>query len=162
MDHHIDIAWALEIPHAQLGARLEAYIETKPTITAFRACLRQLRLPPKAEIPPEILQMILNALRDATYEPKISMWDQGRRCLQDDCETVDHFTRDYIADYKFTHPSEIDELLWKERTEQHLITVEDYLLKFEPPKSPESRKFAMYKAVSSAMWKYLLSTMILF
>ena len=55
MDHHIDIAWALEIPHAQLGARLEAYIETKPTITAFRACLRQLRLPPKAEIPQENL-----------------------------------------------------------------------------------------------------------
>ena len=65
---------------------------------------------------------------------------------------MDHFTRNELADHDITHPDQMDEFLWEERREKHLITVEKYLLKLKPPKSPKlMRRFAMCKAVSSAM-----------
>lgn len=151
MTHHINIAWALKVNHDQLGARLEAYVETKSVVNTLRACLLRLSLPSKSTIPPEISQMIVDKLRDASYLPKILKWHRRRRCVQDECETLDHVDMDVLADHKIDDPDDVDELFWEERMLKHDSRVEKYLHKVNPPKSQNSmRGFALCKAVSYA------------
>ena len=148
MDHHIDIAWALKVDHVQLGARLEAYVETKSAITTLRACLLRLSLPSNSSMPPEISEMIVDEVRDASYKRRISKWHQGRRCVQDECIATDHFTKNELACLDFD-PYEDEEWLWEERREKHDSRVKNYLKKFKPSKSQRLiERFAICKAVS--------------
>ena len=149
MGHHIDIAWALKIDHAQLGARLEAYVESKSAITILRACLLRLNLPSNSSIPPEISQMIVDELRIASYKPKIYKWHQGRRCVQDECNLLGHFTRKELADLDYDCSNPAQEYLWEERREIHDSRVKKYLQRFKPSKSQTlMERFAICKAVS--------------
>ena len=98
MEAKISLAWAIEVDSAQLGARLEAYIETKAAVTTLVACLSRYRLPPKAHIPErtiprEIIDLIADAVKDADYEPRVRAWTKSRRCAQNKCETLDHLTQ---------------------------------------------------------------------
>ena len=152
MGHRIDIAWALEVPHAQLGARLEAYVETKSAAATLRACLPRLSLLSNFTIPPEVTEMIVDYMRDISYESRISEWHQGRRCAQDECTTLDHFTPNELANYDIEHPDDVDEVLWEDQMDRHEERAEVYLLKIRRLKSSELMgMFAKCRAVSSAM-----------
>lgn len=149
MDRKINIAWALKLDHAQLGARLEAYVETKSAVTTLQACLLRMSLPSTSSIPPEISQMIVDVLRDACYEPKILKWHEARRCVQSACTASDHFRHNELAGIDFTEKA--DSNLWVERMHEHDKTVRDYLRRIKVSRGQsEMKMFAICKDESSA------------
>lgn len=58
MDGKISLAWAVEVDYCQLGARLEAYVETKAQITTFRACVLRSVFKAVSAMPPELVEMV--------------------------------------------------------------------------------------------------------
>ena len=152
MSGQVEISWALKIDHVQLGARLEAYVETKSAVTTFRACLLRLRLPSNSSISSEISQMVVDNLRDASYEPKILSWHKAQRCVQDTCTLTDHFTQSEIVRYDIGRPNQPKNHFSFERKHNHYHMVANYMQKIKLQGSQrEMRRFAVCKDVSFAM-----------
>lgn len=104
MEGKISLAWAIEVDHAQLGARLEAYIETKAAVTTLGACLSRYRLPqngqvPERNLPQEVVDLIVHAVQDAVYKPRVQAWTKARNCVLKEGETLHHFSGRDVADY---------------------------------------------------------------
>ena len=70
----IVIAWATPVNLAQLGARLEAYAETKAAMTTFRLIARHTTLAALHNLPEEILEMIAGNVRDSIFRKKWRTW----------------------------------------------------------------------------------------
>ena len=133
MDGKISLAWAIQFDHAQLAARLEAYVETKAPIRTLIACLSRLELPSKRQIPGEVMLVIAGALEDAVYRPKIRRWTRARKCYQGECKTLDHFTRGELDGFDWidrVHPRKIDDYMGEEAYDKHQETlnkIDDYM-----------------------------------
>ena len=84
MSDQLVIAWATEMDASQLGARLEAYSETKPAIEAFMKLKRNL--------PAEVKEIITNAVKDQAYVRIIGSWLQAESCYDAYCTQASHFT----------------------------------------------------------------------
>ena len=129
MAHKLIVAWATELDAFHLGARLEAYEETKPVIEAFR--LLDLKLPQ------EILRIIVDAVLDGAYVEKIGLWLQARMCLRATCKPRDHFTEKEMHDEfaigcknSGTPDDKIYDInFWEEARERHEYTTTTYLAK---------------------------------
>ena len=98
MDGSISLAWAVEFNYTQLGARLEAYAGTKRAISIFRTCVKHSSNPPVSKLPPELVVLITDALKDAVYASKVPEWNKARRCMYGECQTRDHFTNSERAE----------------------------------------------------------------
>ena len=144
MDSKISLAWAVSANYAQLGARLEAYVETKPTITTFRACLPRSPIPSVSNIPLEVIETIEGALKDMAYFPKVRDWLKDCKCIRNECGFRDHFPDDDDVSID----SE-DDITWGERCERHQEIIDDHVHKVTHPASdPIVGKFARCKEVS--------------
>ena len=77
----IIIAWATPVNLAQLGARLEAYVETKAAMTTFRLAARHSALAILHNLPEEIMEMIAGNVRDSVFRKKWRTWTRIGKCL---------------------------------------------------------------------------------
>ena len=63
----IIMAWATPVSLAQLGARVEAYVETKAAMTTFRLAVRHSTLAVLHNIPEDIMEMIAGNVGDSVF-----------------------------------------------------------------------------------------------
>jgi len=150
MQDAITLAWAIRVDHAQLGARLEAYVETKAAISTLRACIAHSDIPSMSNLPPELVAMIVGTLKDLIYLLKIQDWNTARRCLLNDCSFKDHFTEEELWDLDYD--SRYEEELMPESMDIHQDTVHTHLRKITPLASNNVvPKFARCIEVSIAL-----------
>lgn len=90
MSDQLIIAWATKVEASQLGARLEAYSETKPAIEAFMKLKRNL--------PAEVKEIITNAVKDQAYVKIIGSWLQAESCYDAYCTIESHFSAQELHD----------------------------------------------------------------
>ena len=90
MSPQLTIAWATKVDASQLGARLEAYSETKSAIEAFVG----LKLP----LPAEVIDIITNAVKDQAYTKIIGSWLQAENCCNACCTFGSHFSAQELHD----------------------------------------------------------------
>ena len=156
MENDITLAWAVSVDYAKLGARLEAYVETKAQITTLKACVASScsTHPSISKLPPEIVTAIANALKDIVYVPKIKRWLRAQKCVHNECERVDHFTKQEL--WKYESWSELpleedDDILYQDSLERHQDAVYQHLDKITQPVSHKfATRFAKAKKVSSS------------
>ena len=157
MEGKVNFAWAIEADHAQLGARLEAWIETKAAISTLTACFKHYRLPakgglPARGIPEEIQTMIANELKTAVYEERVQRWTRVQRCVELNCETLDHFTPRDLEWHCVCIAKEprcvIDNTLARETSEIHGMRIRRHLQEIIPC-AEEKGRIVRYMEVSS-------------
>ena len=95
----IDINWAVKVDEAVVGARLEAYFETKACITALMLSIQNQQSAPTngenptktlAKPPLEVICMIKDEIMDQSYRSKIAEWRVAKKCIKHDCDSIDH------------------------------------------------------------------------
>lgn len=91
---NIIIAWATPVSLAQLGARLEAYAETKVAITTFRIAVRNSAVTACHNLPEEIISMISNKVRDIASKRKTKKWTTVTKCLTNTCDSLFHVSKE--------------------------------------------------------------------
>lgn len=99
MDNVLSFGWAVDTYHAQLGARLEAYVATKAALTTLRASIRHSATSSMRRTSPEITEMISNALKDSVYNDLIGRWNHEAKCIRDVCNSIDHFSDTELSSY---------------------------------------------------------------
>ncbi|KAL8703709.1 MAG: hypothetical protein Q9201_003110 [Fulgogasparrea decipioides] len=168
MPGNISLAWAINVGHAQLGARLEAYVETKAAITAFKACVRHTTIHSMSQLAPELVEIIADALKDTVYLRKVPQWLSERKCLLNECRSRDHFTKaerydcllDVLmeVDYDLCSDDEDDYLL-EQGMEIHDEIVLSHLDKITIPASGKRTigRFARCKEVGLARCSFLIN-----
>ena len=153
----IDLGWSLRChDEAQLAARIEAYVDTKEAIVAFKWCLdnREKRSPPLPDFPPEIRFMIDASLRDMAYQATRPWWLFARKCMLTSCCFEEHFTKDELANYEHDPFENKNDGFPREYRIRHLSVVDNYLASFKLPTScdnhqePWVRKFLNCRKVN--------------
>lgn len=145
MHDKISLAWAVRVDYTQLGARLEAFVETKAAISTFRACVSHAGSKKMSKLPPEIISMIANSIKDIVYLPKIRQWLGARKCVLNKCRPRDHFTTSELSDFYtiVSSSTDVDEYLYADSMAIHERTARNHLKKITMPSTKKSvNKFA--------------------
>lgn len=86
--------WALPVRVEQLGAHLEAYIATLPTIATLRLCNRfgtgndcHIK-----RLPVELVKLIEEYVVEPEREKAFSTWSQQHKCYEEQCTVYDHYS----------------------------------------------------------------------
>ena len=96
----ITLAWAVPVDAPSLGARLEAYAETRAASHIFTLCVKHAVGSRMGQLPPEIVQNVCSALWDSAFDAKIEDWRKAHACLSNACKTFDHFSEDALEGLK--------------------------------------------------------------
>ncbi|KAL9001422.1 MAG: hypothetical protein Q9188_005454 [Gyalolechia gomerana] len=86
----LTIGWAARVSLPQLCARLIAYGDTQPSITAFRLAIQHAPSSALRSLPEEVTLMIANNVRDIAYQRNIEQWIQIAKCLTNTCTDLSH------------------------------------------------------------------------
>lgn len=77
-----NMSWAIPVSVAQLGARLMTYVNSKATITTFKfAAAKAPDGSALLNVPPELLSIIIQQVRDKELERQIRWWIKMSRCV---------------------------------------------------------------------------------
>lgn len=84
MANTVRLTWAIPVTAHLLGARLEAYVESKATISTFRLCARHGNpaVAPVAKLPAELINEILGHVGHSYFEEKLPRWADTTRCMK--------------------------------------------------------------------------------
>lgn len=82
MSNTVRLAWAVPVSAHILGARMEAYVESKATISTVRLCAQYANpsLTPLARLPAELLNQIVRHVSDSIFEERLSDWVDMCKC----------------------------------------------------------------------------------
>ena len=101
MVNNLTVAWATPVNVYDLGARLEAYVEGKATISTFRSCIGNAHTDaPLTKLPPELVEIVADYVRRPILERRQKTWEASRCCCQRMCFPTDHLTDAQISNYK--------------------------------------------------------------
>ena len=75
------VAYGVLVSLEILGARLEAYKESRVTLAAFERCTEDL-----PRLPQEVRQMIANEVQQSAYEEYLDWWKAANECCKNICE----------------------------------------------------------------------------
>ena len=96
-----------------LGAHLEAYVETLPTISALRLC-NKFGSGPQCfinKLPVELIGMIEDFVVEPVRERARASWAKEYKCFQGNCRMIDdHLTREEQHDIYHRANSAFDEI----------------------------------------------------
>lgn len=135
MENTFRLTWAVPVSAVLLGARLEAYVESKATISTFRLCAKygNLSVAPVARLPTELIDEILGHIRHGFFEKRLSDWEndigclEGRGCRRGDRE--DDCMEHHISTIKGSAPrSDEGEKFGKIRNVQDLPSIGDRVI----------------------------------
>ncbi|KAL2038539.1 hypothetical protein N7G274_008586 [Stereocaulon virgatum] len=97
----ITVAWATPVGAADLGARMESYVESKATVSTFRLCVQHARIGSLlGKLPHELVEMIATQIQDALFRKRLREWEKSIECCADDCIPSDHFSRQQLQEMK--------------------------------------------------------------
>ena len=167
MNNPINLVWAVPINHARLGARVEAYVESKAAITVFRLCVEKSNL--WSRLPPELVDIMANKIKYLAYQDTIAYWLRAEGCVANTCVMADHFNVEEILEFKDCDCSvasseskatschcvdDVEDIVLPEKHKRHDDTIKGHLRKIWW--SATSQKFARYIDVSNLALDTLL------
>lgn len=91
----ITLTWATHVDPAELGARMESYVEVKAPIHVFRLCVQ--RAPseaPLGRLSPELVEMIATEVYDAAFNKHLKAWQQFISCCEETCRRSEHLSEE--------------------------------------------------------------------
>lgn len=98
----LEVTFTLALPvcAAQLGAHLEAYLDTLPAMNALRACNRFGKGPAChiRKIPAELVQTIAQYYILPVREENLRRWMLCLDCFTDSCESAHHFSKEQLLE----------------------------------------------------------------
>ena len=99
MEVDILLGWAIPVDDTALGARLEAYAETKAAITTFRLCVQKVKNPTSGmgQLSPEVTELIVARVRDAVFDARMQDWAKIHGCVRKVCRNSHHFNETELA-----------------------------------------------------------------
>lgn len=101
------LTWALPVHVAQLGAHVEAYLETLPALNALRACNRFIKGPQCSinKLPVKLVQSIAHYYILPIRAAKLKQWKERLECYEGDCELIGHWDRADLVENYWEHNS---------------------------------------------------------
>lgn len=84
MENTVRLTWAVPVSAVLLGARVEAYVESKATVSTFRLCAKYGNpiIAPVARLPTELINEILGYIGQSFFEGRLSDWENHIGCLK--------------------------------------------------------------------------------
>ncbi len=167
----ITVTWATPIDAAELGARMESYVETKASVHVFKLCARHAQPgAPLRRFPPELIEMIATEVQDAAFDKQLKTWQDSTRCCANECRPSEHLSEEIYESLREDHLTEIDDCDLADDDEcdcvhhfeeylvdlgvahdEHLDAVETFLAKVEDNSYIESSgRFAKCRKVCSS------------
>lgn len=91
MSNTVRLTWAVPVSAHLLGARLEAYGESKAAISTVRLCAQYANLSgtPLARLPTEVLNQIVGFVSDSIFEERLPDWVDMFKCHDDGGDSSD-------------------------------------------------------------------------
>ena len=175
MVNNITVAWAIPVNITILGARLEAYVKSKSTVTAFRACIQHGQIEGTAlgRLPPELIEIVAANIQQPIFEEHLMQWEKATECCLSECCASSHYTREEIMDIECScdcreYDSEleddhVEEWLMEdgEWYEKHSDIVRDHLIKIDcgcNPGGDGETEFMKCRKVLNSNQKQLMIT----
>ena len=91
-ENSIRLVWVVPVDPDDLIARVEAYSETRPQVSALQQCREDGAPSLIAKLPTEVAEMVVSELEDSVYRDKITPWLRWRECRNDTCTDESHET----------------------------------------------------------------------
>ena len=147
MDPTITLAWAMPVNHVQLAPRLLSYTASKAAVTVLRLGAQKVASKPLGRLPPEIVEMIADNIRDNEYDRRIGTWTKAQKCIANTCSPSHHYSRAELSDIDplMCHccgsPVGIEESLDQDETDRrHEKAQTTYIKNFDDPELSKCRK----------------------
>lgn len=87
----IALTWATPVDAAELGARMESYVETKASIHVFKLCVQHAQPgAPLGRLSPELINMIATKVQNAVFAKQLKTWRGNMRCCANMCRPSEH------------------------------------------------------------------------
>ena len=90
MERTTRLTWATPVEARILGASLEAYVESKASITTIKLCAQygKSSLAPVSTLPAELLNMVAGYIEQSVFDERIPVWEESLNCVENfyDCE----------------------------------------------------------------------------
>ena len=91
----ITLTWAIPVDAAELGARMESYVETKASTHVFKLCTQHAH--PGAslgKLSPELIEMVSNEVQNAAFNRRLQIWQDLLRCCANKCRPSEHLSKE--------------------------------------------------------------------
>lgn len=84
MERLTRLTWATPVEAHILGASLEAYVESKASITTFKLCAQHGKssLAPVSTLPAELLNLVAGYIERSFFDEHISVWEESMNCVE--------------------------------------------------------------------------------
>ena len=105
----ITLTWAIPVDAAELGARLESYVETKASIHVFKLCTQHAH--PGAslgKLSPELIEMVSNEVQNATFNRRLQIWQDLLRCCANKCRPSEHLSNEDSGSLREEYLTEVN------------------------------------------------------
>ena len=87
----IAVTWATPVDAAELGARMESYVDTKASVHVFKLCAQHAQPgAPLGRLSSELIEMIATEIQDAAFDKQLKAWQQSIRCCAQMCRPSEH------------------------------------------------------------------------
>ena len=94
LDHTMILGWAMPVDSILFCSRMTAYAQTKACVTTFRCCVKYATsLSTLNLLSPEIVEMIVDEIKDSSFRSELLLWVRADRCLRKLCKPADHFSK---------------------------------------------------------------------
>jgi hypothetical protein len=148
------VAWVVPVNMSELGASLQAIIDTMPQTTTLRLCHR-FRDGPLSKLPQELLEHIIDDTQRSAREDCHTEWYEDTGCWQGMCLPEDHY-RSYGWDVEemwqsLAHDLEIDEVTRQATTEAEKLKMISNWASTDPELFHEDESFMLYD-VATTRW----------
>ena len=91
----ITLTWATPFDAAELGARMEAYVETKALVHVFKLCVQRAQSEaPLGRLSPELIEMIATEIHNAAFNKQLKMWRKDLFCCGNVCRPSEHLSEE--------------------------------------------------------------------
>ena len=154
----ITVTWATPIDAAELGARMESYVETKASVHVFKLCAQHAQPgTPLGRLSPELIEMIVTEVQNAAFDKQLETWQESTRCCANKCRPSEHLSEEFRESLREDYLSEAEEHDFVEERDcvcthhfdgyladigmghdEHLEAVETFLAKVEDNSYTES------------------------
>lgn len=104
----ITLSWATPFDAAELGARMEAYVETKALVLVFKLCVQRAQSEaPLGRLSPELIEMIATEVHDAAFKKKLKIWHKDLFCCANVCRPSEHLSAEQRKSLKDDYKLEL-------------------------------------------------------
>jgi len=95
------VAWATPVDPIDLGARIEAYIMTKATISTFGSCIRYApKNSPLTQLPAEVQEIVGAHIQETVFKDRRKAWTADLACCGYQGRPGDVYSTDEIEEGK--------------------------------------------------------------